>query len=68
MTNNRILVEINQLRSEIVQLDALIGSTDPSIAVNGCSIVDKLNEMRLRRYEECEALEIVHDKLEGRHW
>lgn len=68
MTNNRILLEINQLRSEIRQLDALIGSTDSSITVNGCPIAERLHEMRLRRYEECEALEIVHDKLEGRHW
>lgn len=68
MTNNRFKLEIDQLRSEIVRLNALILSTDPSIMVNGNRMVDKLEELRLRRAEECDALEIAHDKLEGRHW
>jgi hypothetical protein len=68
MTNIRIKLEIDQLRSEIVHLDALISSTDPTIVVNGYKIVEKLQELRLRRSEQCDALEIVHEKLEGRHW
>ena len=68
MTNNRMKLEIDQLRSEIVHLDALISSTDPSIMVNGYRIVEKLQALRLRRSEECDTLELAHEKLEGRHW